>query len=268
MRQVLNLSIAVWFGAVSCFAAPLVPPTPAEKVIFLPGDELVLPPLLRRFDGGSILNVTSIKSKSRSAKEGEWLEFGDYFSLRARLSVQVILLESLQWVGGGVFQGRIGQRSWKETHTPYEFFLDHGWMKVWAKIDDDKNSLKLYTKNVYLKTDDAVFWVNTRPGRTEVYLVKGEITDSVGRTFKEKKFYLWEGEKHSLKFTSKEWNEQALEVQIAGLYPNLVKLADKADEEWTKGTSESVYADLRRQGWRKVDRHEPDPGTYTRQKKK
>jgi hypothetical protein len=270
MQQALNFIALTWMalGFSPVWAAPLVAPTPDPKIVLLPEDEIVLPPLFQHIEGGDILNVTSLQNRKRSAKVGEWLEYGDYFSLPARLSFEVILRETIQWVGGGVFQGRIGQRTWREGGTPYEVFLERGWMKVWAKPDDHKNSIKIFTKNVYLKTDHAAFWLTTRPGRTEVYLVEGELEDSVGHVYKEKKFYLWEGEKHQMKFSSKSWDEKAIEVQISSLYPSLVKLADQAGSEWNKGESQRTYAKLRRQGWRKVDRHEPDPAVYPVQKKK
>ena len=247
---------------------PKPAPTAAPKIVYLPGDELILPPLLHRFDGGDILNVTSLNGRKRSAKTGEWLEFGDSFSLPSRLSLQVILRETLQWVGGGVFQAKIGEKTWDEEHTPYVMTIDHGWLKVWAKPDSSGNAIRITTKNMTFKTDHAEFWLNTRSARTEVYLISGEIIDSAGKSYHEKKFYLWEGEPSALKFSSKEWDAEALEVQIAGIYPSFVKLADQADHDWKNGETDEAYASLRRKGWRKFDRHEPDPSVFSKKKRK
>jgi|GEM_PF-2429323 len=251
---------------------PKPAPTAAPKIVYLPGDELILPPLLHRFEGGDILNVTSLQHRKRSAKTGEWLEFGDSFSLPSRLSLQVILRETLQWVGGGVFQAKIGEKTWDEAHTPYVMTIDHGWLRVWAKPDSTghgiDNSIRITTTNMTFKTKDAEFWLNTRSARTEMYLVSGEVTDSTGKTYREKKFYLWEGEPSALKFSSKEWDAEALEVQIAGIYPSFVKLADRAESDWKSGETEDAYASLRRKGWRKFDRHEPDPSVFSKKKQK
>jgi len=224
------------------------------------GDELLLPPYLRDYDGG-ILNVTSDhatdETKLRSAKPGEWLEYGDSFSTPDRMGMYVQMNEGLQWVGGGVFDGKIIGGNWNTARPEYELSMNRGWMKVWAKPSPFSGTLQIKTPKVTLTVNEAVFWIMVTATKTEVYVLSGIVKDgSVYRLAHQ--FYEWSGSPAKMEKSSDRWDFVSLENRIAGLYPNLVKLSYKANDEWLEGTSSQKYADLRSQGWKKADRLSPN----------
>ena len=236
---------------------------PAPSLVVLPEDELILPPYLVTFEGGSILNTSSAGHKKRAAAPAEWLEYGDSFSLPARLSFQVYMNEYLEWVGGGVFEGTIGKENWIRAESADQVRLENGWMKVWVKPSPQNHGkgIEIKTKNTSLTANNAVFWINARDQVTEVYLLEGALTDSGGKYLAVsdfgKTFAQWTGNQKELKYTSQAWDEKPLEIRLAGIYPELVKLAEKAEKDWEKGRVTDQYAELRRKGWRKASRLAP-----------
>jgi len=171
--------------------------------------------------------------------------------------VQVIQYEKLQWVGGGVLKAKIGTHQWSRNEPPFEIFLDRGWMRIWIKADELHHAIKIHTNNLFLSAENAEFWVNTHANVTEVYVIQGEVKDSDGKSFSAKSYATWEGQGKGVKYVSGGWDEKPLEVRIAALYPNLVKLGLTADEEWQKEKTQEIYGDLRKNGWLKAHRMTP-----------
>ena len=225
------------------------------ETIVLPGDEFILPPYLRAFQGDNVLNVTAHSNRKRAAKQGEFLEYGDSFDLPGRLAMWVVARETIQWTGGGVFQAKLGELELKnKVGTPYDITLERGWMKVWTRLDPRRTPIKISTTEGSFSAEQAIFWINARTDLTELYLVSGEVKDAGGRVLKGKMFYSWDHSTSGIKSYSKDWDPEAWSVQLAGLYPDFVKLSDKAHEGWRDGTSETIYANLRKNGWRKGTR--------------
>ncbi len=93
-------------------------------------DEFLLPPYLQALEGGA-LNVNFDQRKvdqreKRSVKAGEWMEFGDSFAMPDHLTVQILMNEHLQWVGGAQLQGQIQDGPWNTSKTAYEMVLNRG----------------------------------------------------------------------------------------------------------------------------------------------
>ena len=226
-------------------------------------DEIILPPFLRDYEGG-ILNVISDhavdRSRLRSAKPGEWLEYGDSFSTPDRMSVYVQMNEGLQWVGGGVFVGKIDGGDWNPSKPVYELSMDRGWMKVWVKSSPFLDSVEIKTPKADLTANNAVYWINVTPMKTEVYILSGSIREGE-HTLLADQFYEWSGTPAKLEKTSNQWDFVSLEKRILDLYPNLIKLSHRANDEWFDNTSSKKYADLRSKGWKRADRFSPPAGT-------
>ncbi len=229
--------------------------TGAQEVL-LSEDEFILPPYLSAVAGGDILNITSNENRKYQAKTGEWIEYGDRFDLPARQSLLVILRENLQWVGGGVFQSRLGTERWNEKVQTYDIFLDRGWMKIWMTPDRWHHKLRIVTPQTSLTVEQGVFWLNVRTGATEAYLVSGELTDGVGAVLKGKNFFSWNSVKKGVSSTTSNWDEAPMLVHFSGPYPSLVALSEKAEKLWNTEKTASIYADLRKTGWRKHSRLE------------
>jgi hypothetical protein len=224
-------------------------------------DELLLPPFLRAYEGG-ILNVVSetIKDQKnkRSAHPGEWLDYGDSLSMPDRMGVYVQLNEGLQWVAGGVFEGKVLGGTWTPGQPAYEMTMNRGWMKVWSKPSSYSGSLQIKTPKATLMVSEGVFWVSVTPQKTDLYVLSGsvkvgELKANMGS------YHQWAGAEPSLQKSSTSWDGKGLESQILALYPNLVKLSHRANEEWIDGVSTKKYAELRSQGWKKSDRYFPSP---------
>jgi hypothetical protein len=230
-------------------------------VIERKGDELLLPPYLRKVEGG-ILNViserTSDQKNNRSAHAGEWLDYGDQFSTPDRMGIYVQMNEGLQWVGGGVFQGKIVSGKWNPKNPTFEMEMNRGWMKVWAKPSSFSGALQIKTPKVTLVVNEGVFWVMANALKTEVYVLSGTVKDDDHLNVAEK-FYEWSGSPSKLQKTSAEWDFVSLENRISKLYPNLVKLSHRANEDWLDDTSAKKYSELRSKGWKKSDRYFPTP---------
>ena len=233
--------------------------TPGRLLIERKEDELLLPPFLRDTDGG-ILNVTSDHATDhtnlRSAKPGEWLEYGDSFSTPDRMGMYVQMNEGLQWVGGGVFDGKIIGGNWNTAKPEYEISMNRGWMKVWAKPSAFSGTLQIKTPKVTLTVNECVFWIMVTSMKTEVYVLSGTVKEgALARVAHQ--FYEWSGTPAKMEKSSEQWDFVSLEHRIAGLYPNLVKLSHQANDEWLDGDSSQKYAELRSQGWKKTDRFSP-----------
>jgi hypothetical protein len=224
-------------------------------------DEFLLPPYLREITGG-LLNVIFDQRKvdqreKRAAHAGEWLEFGDAFTMKDRTGVYVQMNESMQWVGGGDLDGRIHDSHWVTTKTAYEMTIQRGWMKVWLKPGEFSDSLVVNTRMTKLSAENAVFWLMSTPIKTEVYLLSGVVKIQGKECMAGQYCVVAEAHPGELRI-SKEWSLLDLEKQAATRYPNLVKLSQKANEDWQSGKSSKVYAELREKGWVKSDRFFPN----------
>lgn len=224
-------------------------------------DEFLLPPYLRAYEGG-ILNVVSEKTSdhknTRSALPGEWLDFGDRLSTPDRMGIYVQMNEGLQWVGGGVFQGKIVSGKWDPKKPEYELEMSRGWMKVWAKPSPFSGALLIKTPKVTLTVNEGVFWVMASALKTEVYVLSGTVKDGDHLNVADS-FYEWSGTPPKLEKTSTQWDFVSLEHRISKLYPNLVKLSHRANEDWLSDDSSKKFAELRAKGWKKADRYFPTP---------
>ncbi len=235
--------------------------TSPTLLIFRKEDELLLPPYLRDYTGG-ILNVvsehTSDLSNKRSAKPGEWLDYGDAISIPDRMGVYVQMSENLQWVGGGVFAAKIIGGKWDPKKPTYEMEMNRGWMKVWAKPGAFSGALQIKTPKTTIIVNEGVFWILASALKTEVYMLSGTAKDG-DHTCIAEQFYEWSGEPVKLQKTSDKWDFVSLENQISELNPVLVKLSHRANDEWLEDISSKKYAELRRKGWKKADRLYPTP---------
>ncbi len=243
-------------GIATSYAAPS-----SSLLIERKEDEFLLPPYLRAYEGG-ILNVISERTidqgNQRSAKPAEWLDYGDSLSTPDRMGVYVQMNEGLQWVGGGVFEAKIVGGKWNPSEPPYEMEMNRGWMKVWAKPSRFSGALQVKTPKVTLKVNEGVFWISVNAVKTEVYVLTGTVKDG-DHTGVADTFYEWSGTPAKLQKTSEKWDFVSLENQIGKLYPNLIKLSHRANEEWLDNTSSKKYAELRSKGWKKADRSFPSP---------
>ncbi|MBS1958536.1 MAG: hypothetical protein JST80_03605 [Bdellovibrionales bacterium] len=232
--------------------------TPDEVKINLVEDEVILPPYLQSFSGGSHLNVTPATKPQRSANPKELLDYGDSFRLIAPYSLQVIGREHFQWVGGGVFQGRFFGPSIKKSEIPYGLRFDRGWLRVW--VDEPEPGVRIETPNGTFTALKAQLWMHVENGNTEVYLLSGGIKSPDGTVIQGviSKYLKW---KPGAKAPSEgyQWSQEQLETNLHGVYGGMVELAKKADKEWEDGEPEKTYADLRQKGWRKSTRFVPAP---------
>lgn len=233
-----------------------------SSTIFLPEDELTLPPLLKEIQSEDEpedrVNLKGLDHHEHNAHQGEWLDFGDTISVPARLSFQIIQKENIQWVGGGVFTGQIGSgRSVKDDNV-HEVRLTRGWMKAWVKPNALHSTFRVITNAGNFVTSNAVFWLYSRVDHTEVYLLSGELKmEASKKSFRDKGYAIFEkGAKEPL-YVSTDWAPKAIEVKIAGSYPHFVKLVDRAEEQWDDGWAEKTYATFRKKGWRKASRLDP-----------
>jgi hypothetical protein len=243
------------------FAFLLFTPVHAAEV-FLPEDELTLPPYLYDIvttgQPEERLNVTGLDQKKHQAKKGEWLDYGDALDLPGRIAFQVIQRETIQWVGGGVFQGRIGTSVHVQDDLVYELNVKRGWIKVWARPDKNNSQIRILTDAGNFRMKEGSFWLNTRPGRTEIYMLQGELmVEATKIPLVNKSFSVFEKGKDKPTYQSREWDPDAMEVKIASAYPQFVKLSTLAQEEWDAGKVTRTYAVARKKGWRKASRLDP-----------
>lgn len=256
MSPIFRLLFLFCVGISSSYAS-----TDSSLVVQRKGDELLLPPFLRDYDGG-ILNITSERvtdqSHQRSAKPGEWLEYGDSLQIPDRMGVYIQMNEGMQWVGGGVFNGKISNGKWDTKKPAYEIVMNRGWMKVWAKPTPFAGSLQIKTPKATLIVNDGVFWVSANSLKTEVYVLMGSVKEG-DQTCVAEKYYEWSGSPAKLANTSEKWDFVSLEHRISQLYPNLVKLSHRANDEWLDDVSAKKYAEIRKRGWVKSDRYYPSP---------
>jgi hypothetical protein len=228
--------------------------------IYLPEDELILPPMLSDVMSSGLpedrINVVGPDGRGHEAKKGEWLDFGDSVNLPGRLAMQIIQREKIQYVAGGVFTGKIGSGSTnvKEDFS-YELTITRGWAKVWIKPDAAHSTLRIITDAGTFLASDGIFWISARPGHTEVYLFAGVLLNEGTKIPLANRLYA-KFDKGSEKpiSMSKDWDPSRMEVQIAASYPPLVKLATLAQEEWDSGKVAKTYAEIRKKGWRKASR--------------
>ena len=201
------------------------------------------------------INVTGVDKKSHEAKKGEWLDFGDSLNLPGRLAFQIIQREKIQYVGGGVFEGRIGSGNFTKEDSAYELNITRGWVKVWIKPDSAHSTLRIITDAATFLAKDGIFWISAHPGHTEVYLLDGEVLNEATKIPLTNRLYA-KFDKGTDKpiYISKEWDPARIEVQIAASYAHLVKLATLAQEEWSDGKVARIYAGIRKKGWRKASR--------------
>jgi len=222
-------------------------------------DEVLLPPYLWDIAGG-VLNVVSEQRidgiHRRSAKPGEWLDYGDSFSTQDQMAMYVQMNEGMQWVAGGVFEGKIASGAWIPPQPKYEISMNHGWMKVWATRSSFSGSLEIQTPNVKIILDEGILWIMVSSLKTEVYAVSGSFRVGTS-TFREKQFFEWSGTPTKLQMVSNQWDLVSLEKKIGALDPNLIKLSQRSNEEWINEVSEEKFRELRVRGWRKSDRLYP-----------
>jgi hypothetical protein len=167
--RALKLIIFVFLISLSLIAGSVR----AENArVFLPEDELILPPLLNDIssigDDEDRVNVVELDGHKYQAKSGEWLDFGDSLDLIGRLAFQVIQRESIQWVGGGLFSGKIGSGRTVKDDGIYIVTVSHGWMKIWIKPDTNHSTLHLFTPSGSFLAKEGIYWVEVRPEKTEI----------------------------------------------------------------------------------------------------
>jgi hypothetical protein len=230
--------------------------------VFLPEDEIILPPylntILNHGDPEERFNVMGIGQHKRQVKVHEWLDYGDELDLPGRVAFEVLQRETIQWVGGGVFQGKIGAGPLLKDEQTYELTLTRGWIKVWVRPDPNHYSMRILTDAGNLRAKEAIFWLNTRPGHTEIYLLSGELlVESTKIPLANRAYATFEKGKDKPIYISREWDVTAMEVKIAAAYPFFVKLSTTAQEAWEAKRNTRIYAVLRKKGWRKASRLEP-----------
>lgn len=243
-----------------CLAASDLPVTVIEGEksepvrIHLADDELILPPYLVRFEGGPKMNVTPAQKLPRAVSPKELLDFGDSFRLLPRLSFQLIAREKFQWVGGGVFEGRLFGPMIDKTDSPYGFQIDRGWARVFA--DEGDPGIRIETPNGRITAKTASFWMHVQNGETELYLLSGELKGPDGSPATAGSYLKWKaGSKAPA--VGRQWTREGLEAKIKSVYPSLVELAKKAEDEWDDGDPEKLFAEIRKNGWRKAARGAP-----------
>jgi len=232
--------------------------------LVLPEDEVILPPLLNRVqtDLGAALdgvNVRSANEKSRRAVPGEWFDFGDTLALPATLAFEVIQSEDFAWVGGGGFQGTIGNYLRTETTLiQHSLELKRGWIRVWIRPGKQDSVMRIEGNGDVFAAKDAEFWLNIRTGATELYVIRGEVTSqATHQTYSSGVYVSLLPGKKSPKGVSQAWDPKAMEVPIASAYPSLMKVSGMAGSDWEAGRTARLYGDYRKKGWRKFYRFTP-----------
>lgn len=241
-----------------CWAASDLPVTVIEAPqketiqINLAEDEMILPPYLMRFEGGPKMNVTPAVKLPRTVKPKELLDYGDAFRLLPRMSFQIIGKEGFQFVGGGVFEGRLFGPLIPKNDIPYGFRIDRGWARVWVR--EPETGVRFETPNGRFVAREAEFWMHVQGGETELYLLSGSLTGPDGTTAGDGKYLQWKAEQ-KIPNAAKAWTREGLETKIKSVYPGLLKLAGRADDDW--GDVADIYGDIRKKGWRKAARNAP-----------
>jgi hypothetical protein len=230
--------------------------------VYLPEDEFTLPPLFSQIassDGaaGTGINVITVKGQKRHALKGEWFDYGDRLSLPANRAIEVIQRETIKWIAGGVFEGQMGRSLWLKEDPSYEVILKRGWMKGWVKPDADKAVIRITTPEEVFEIKDGVFWLGAHTGKTELYVLKGEVKPKSSERPYGAGTYLFK-ESNGSKAGSREWDGDAMEVRIAAAYPSLGQLLTKAQKDWDSGKSEVIYGTFRKKGWRRAHRFNGD----------
>ena len=241
-------SLFLVFISQLCQAAP----------IYLPEDEFTLPPLFSQIASqsgspGDGMNVISSKNQRRHAVKGEWFDYGDSMSLPESLAFEVIHRENVKWIGGGVFQGQVAPSPWSRQDPAYEVSLKRGWMKVWIKPEPGKPIIRITTPDEVFIAKEAEFWLSVHTGKTELYVAKGEVKPKSSEVPYGPRTYLVR-QTSGAKAGSREWDPDAIEVQIAGSFPALGQLMTKAQKDWDSGKSALIYATYRKRGWRQAHR--------------
>jgi len=217
-------------------------------------DEFLLPPYIEEYSEGH-LNVHSEKladhSQKRSVKSGEWLEYGDAFTIPLHINIRVLMNEGMQWVAGGGLDGKITGGKWDTSKTAYELEVKRGMLRVWTKPAPFSGVIHIKTPHVEFDAKQAVFWLLVGKDKTEAYVESGELN---GSQWKCHSGQYCEGSK-----ASKNWTSASLDQKIDALYPGLVKLAHRANEEWQDEKVAKKYSELRSRGWIKTDRFFPSP---------
>ncbi len=226
---------------------------------------MILPPLLNRVrtDLGGMpegINLKPAKGGLRRAVPGEWFDYGDSLDLPAAASFEVIQSEDLAWVGGGVFQGTIGNYTRTQSSlTQYSIALQRGWIRVWIKPGKFPSVIRIEGNRDVFTATDAEFWLNCRTGASELYVIRGEVTSKVADQIFDAGVYvrLKPGQRTPLA-RSKGWDAGAMEVPIAAAYPGFIRLSSEVARDWGLGRTTGHFADFRKRGWRKFYRFTPD----------
>lgn len=246
------------------FALGFSTAAPANTVI-LPEDEVILPPLLNRVGsdlGGEPdgVNVQAASGKLRRAVPGEWFDYGDRLNLPGSVSFEVIQSEDLAWVGGGVFQGTLGNYAkTKVDLTQYTLSMKMGWIRVWIRPGKFDSVIRIEGNQDVFTAKEAEFWLNVRSRFSDLYVIQGEVTSQVsGQAFGAGVFVrLQPGQKRPW-VRSEQWAAQAMEVPISGSFPGFIRLSGSAAKSWGEGATSRLFAEYRRKGWRKFHRLTPD----------
>jgi hypothetical protein len=232
--------------------------------VVLPEDEFILPPLFGRLEAvpgapPDGFNVDSQEGKKRHAVAGEWFDYGDSLDVPGGQSFQVLQSETLAWVGGGVFQGKIGKYRLSDSSVvQYSLDIKRGWVRVWMKPSKIDALLKIEANGDTFTVQDAEFWLNVRSGVTEIYLVRGSVFSAANqRAYQDRQFILFPKDPTAPKKVSSEWDPKAIEVFIASRYPALVKLAELTETDWQKERIAETFRTFRKKGWRKSFRFTP-----------
>lgn len=231
--------------------------------IYLPEDEFTLPPLLYDIESTAGIreegfNVTDLHKKKRRTQKGEWLRYGDTLDLPARLAIEVIERETLKWLGGGVFQGKIGLHASVKDDLLYEVSLNRGWMRVWVKEGKESPKIQIHTAHGIFEATNAEFWISSRPAQTEIYLIRGEVTRVQNKLpLVNRSYAVFEAGQELPRYVAKAWDMNAVEVRLSSSYPSLGRLVARAVRDWDMDKVAKIYGDYRKKGWRKADPLDP-----------
>lgn len=226
----------------------------------------VLPPLLHRLDSAHAqvpqgINVTGADQKRRRAHVGEWLDFGDAFELAPGEAATIIQNESLTWVAGGGFQGRISKNE-SEDRVFYTLELKKGWVRVWLQPPQEPSAnvpmaIEVRSNGEVFTSKEGRFWMSARMGANELYLESGEVvTERAKQVFQGRVFAVLPESGGARK--SAAWDPEAVGVHIAQVYPVLVRLAGAVDLQFKHGEMARVYSAVRKRGWKRFHRMAPD----------
>ncbi|MBU6153719.1 MAG: hypothetical protein KGP28_05395 [Bdellovibrionales bacterium] len=243
-----------WFGL----------PSGAASIV-LPEDEVILPPLLNRVrsDLGAApdgLNVRSPLGAMRRAVPGEWLDYGDSLSLPGSASFEVIQSEDLTWVGGGVFQGTVGNyRKTSSALTQYSLAISRGWIRVWIRPGRFESLIRIEGNSDVFTAKEAEFWLNFSSKATDLYVIRGEVTSqTANQVFSGGTYVKLRPGQKSPRARSEAWKAAAMEVPIASSYPGFIRLSNESAKDWEGGQTRDVYSSFRKKGWRKFHRLTPE----------